>query len=329
MRQSIESQENVRCALNHFFAADCEELDELSKVNGWQTAYQQLGAGDLSVQFDLALSPRLVLSDKLNSKRMLNIATTPPDHKVVIVPLGSDDNGSLFGADVSSGCIGLVNDRTDVFYKAPANLRMLVATIPMELLTRTVESAALQPSAEKAIFETSVLNIGETAVLDLARKIRQMMNHIGSTSRPDAAQNSLQEFEEQLVSSLSYTLASPQQSRLGSRGRVNRRKHLARALELINTHLTEPLGITTLAEQTCTSQRTLEAAFTENLGITPVKYIRTQRLNAVRSRLLRAQPEDSVTHVAHAYGFSHLSHFSREYHSLFSELPSDTLLRSK
>lgn len=60
------------------------------------------------------------------------------------------------------------------------------------------------------------------------------------------------------------------------------------------------------------------------MQISPVTYLRTMRLNRVRSEL-RQCPASTVGDVAARWGFWHLSRFAREYRALFGELPSATL----
>lgn len=77
------------------------------------------------------------------------------------------------------------------------------------------------------------------------------------------------------------------------------------------------------------SERTLEYAFKEVLGLTPVAFLTSLRLHRVRKELLSATPgSTTVAHEALHWGFWHFGEFSRAYNECFGELPSDTLLRS-
>jgi AraC family transcriptional regulator, ethanolamine operon transcriptional activator len=77
------------------------------------------------------------------------------------------------------------------------------------------------------------------------------------------------------------------------------------------------------------SQRTLEYAFQERLGTSPMVFIRRLRLHAVRRALLAAERGGAtVTELAMAFGFYQLGRFSAEYRALFGELPSATLTRA-
>jgi len=77
------------------------------------------------------------------------------------------------------------------------------------------------------------------------------------------------------------------------------------------------------------SQRTLEYSFRTLLGLTPIAYLRTLRLNRVRAQLLSPSRADlTVTEVATEWCFWHLGKFSRDYAAMFGESPSQTLRRS-
>jgi AraC-like DNA-binding protein len=76
------------------------------------------------------------------------------------------------------------------------------------------------------------------------------------------------------------------------------------------------------------SERTLEYAFKEVMGLTPVAYLTQLRLHRVRKALLAATPGlTTVSAEALAWGFWHFGEFTRAYRECFGELPSETLLR--
>lgn len=78
------------------------------------------------------------------------------------------------------------------------------------------------------------------------------------------------------------------------------------------------------------SQRTLEYAFRQLLGMTPGKYLQLLRLNGVHHELAGGKRiSGSITETALRWGFSHHGRFSAAYQRLFRELPSETRYRSK
>jgi AraC-like DNA-binding protein len=98
----------------------------------------------------------------------------------------------------------------------------------------------------------------------------------------------------------------------------------AYALDRVGEHL----SVTDLCRATAVSERTLEYAFREAMGLTPVAYLIRLRLHRVREGLLAGtHGTTTVTTEAVNWGFWHFGEFSRAYKDCFGELPSDTLRR--
>jgi len=89
------------------------------------------------------------------------------------------------------------------------------------------------------------------------------------------------------------------------------------------------LLVTDLCTAAGVSERTLEYALKEVMGLTPVKFLNRLRLHRVRRALLAAtQGSSTVSAEALKWGFWHFGEFSRAYKECFGELPSDTLRRA-
>ena len=101
---------------------------------------------------------------------------------------------------------------------------------------------------------------------------------------------------------------------------------LASVVRYIEENADAELTPELLARVSCVSVRTLHAAFQEQLGESPMAYVRRVRLSKVRADLLRADPHRTrVTDVAMRWGFFHQSRFAQQYREQFHELPSVTL----
>jgi AraC-like DNA-binding protein len=88
------------------------------------------------------------------------------------------------------------------------------------------------------------------------------------------------------------------------------------------------LYVTDLCRAAAVSERTLEYAFKEVLGLTPMTYLVRLRLHRVRQALLAATSESTtVSAEALNWGFWHFGEFARAYKACFGEAPSDTLRR--
>jgi AraC-like DNA-binding protein len=90
------------------------------------------------------------------------------------------------------------------------------------------------------------------------------------------------------------------------------------------------LYVTDLCKVAAVSERTLEYAFKQVMGLTPMTYLTRLRLHRVRQALLEATPgSTSISAEALNWGFWHPGEFSRAYKECFGELPSDTLRRNR
>ena len=106
-----------------------------------------------------------------------------------------------------------------------------------------------------------------------------------------------------------------------------RRYSLVRQAEdIAQSYLDKPLTLKQLCDELETSSTALYYGFQDVFGMSPMAYIKTQRLNGVRRALKKANPETTmVMGVAQQWGFWSLNHFSRDYKKMFGELPSVTL----
>ena len=102
------------------------------------------------------------------------------------------------------------------------------------------------------------------------------------------------------------------------------------AREFIHARLSEPLPLSDLCRHAGLKVRTLETGFREVTGLTPIAYIRSLRLNAVRRALHHTlAPQRSISDIALDNGFWHLSQFATDYRKLFGETPMNTRRRSR
>ncbi len=112
--------------------------------------------------------------------------------------------------------------------------------------------------------------------------------------------------------------------------KMYRRYHLVKkAEEIAQSYLDKPLTLKQLCNDLETSSSALCYGFQEIFEMSPMAYVKVQRLNGVRRALKNANPETTmVMSIAQKWGFWSAGHFSRDYKQMFGELPSQTLQRS-
>ena len=110
----------------------------------------------------------------------------------------------------------------------------------------------------------------------------------------------------------------------GPRGR--HRQTLNQAIGIIGQCPLEALNVVDLAERVGVSRRTIEYAFNDGLGVSPVAYMKALRLGRLGRQLYKSDGNLlQVADVAIACGFRHLGQMASDYRGMFGELPSETL----
>lgn len=112
---------------------------------------------------------------------------------------------------------------------------------------------------------------------------------------------------------------SPQRMNLSQRLATSN-KYVVQAVELMESHLEDPLRTSDISDMLGISLRELERAFQKTLKSTPGGYYKRLRLEKARSLL--QQTELSVLDVAISCGFGSSAHFSRSYRERYGHPPS-------
>ena len=99
-------------------------------------------------------------------------------------------------------------------------------------------------------------------------------------------------------------------------------RDVRRAIDFMQAKLGSPITIANIAEASGIAGRTLFKHFQDYHGVSPMRYLRNARFEKAREALKQAQPEESITEIAMAWGFGHMGRFSVEYRKRFGERPS-------
>ncbi|MFW8633824.1 helix-turn-helix domain-containing protein [Cribrihabitans pelagius] len=205
-----------------------------------------------------------------------------------------------------------------------ADCRMLLLQISRSALHGTAERAAGMALPEAVVFDTAVpLEAGR-----LQDWARQFSACVRATSRQEGfgTWSALQQqvIEEQLMlgflshqdSNIRHLLDRPA-PRAGS-------AQIRRAQDFIHAHLSDPVSLPGIAGAAGCSLRSLQAGFQAAFGLSPMQYLRDQRLDMAHYLLLSGPPGSSVGSIAHDCGFAHLGRFAQLYRARFGQPPSAT-----
>ncbi len=97
----------------------------------------------------------------------------------------------------------------------------------------------------------------------------------------------------------------------------------------MRSHAKQPLSMADVAQSVGVASRTLQLGFHRYRNNSAFEILRNERLALAREALMSAREQQlSVTDIAFACGFVHLSRFASAYQRRYGEKPSDTLRKS-
>jgi AraC family ethanolamine operon transcriptional activator len=302
---------------------DTHDMDQhASAQRGWALQYEQLSPGQFKGHIQQVQLPGITLLRE--------------DTSTALRQLGRLDD-SVYGFAMA------LNDSTDLFFNAqrvPQNAIMcgkgnevdLMTPPQFTLIAIVADRSFLNPLWERmyqkplAQWLEKQLVLSTTAVKAQVLRERHLKvlgqaQFLAPCHQDEQAWRLLR--DEILMEWLE---ALPDKVDISELPSLERRKKLVtHACELMLDCRDEPLSILQVCSQLGTSRRKLNYCFQDVLGTTPVKYLRSLRLNRVRRALRQAQPGTTVQDVASHWGFWHLGQFAQDYKKLFGELPSANL----
>lgn len=173
------------------------------------------------------------------------------------------------------------------------------------------------------------MDLRKPAVASWIQTIQLLVQDLGTSSGLSTAAADLHPWSDFLMTGL--LLSQPHNySAMFSRPPEHnyRPPALKRALELIDKDPSSSTSIDQMSALVGVSSRTLQREFREYLGVTPSEYVQWVRLCRTHDDLTSGNGE-TVTEIAHRWGFTHVSRFSAAYRNRYGQLPSDALQTSK
>ena len=224
------------------------------------------------------------------------------------------------------------NPNQGVIYAAGAGTSF-TSSDDNERLSLWIPAAKLRGCLETLIERPVTGDITFSPAIDLTRgtgaSLRGLLGHLeAELSCADSLLSNhiaTDLFENLLLRSIILGLAHNHSERLeGPRASADL-KSVRRAEAYFHGNLTEVVTLRDLAREAGCSVRSLQLAFQQVRGVTPMAALRRARLDAARQLLERADRDASVTDVALQFGFSNLGRFARLYQRTFGERPLRTL----
>jgi len=274
------------------------------------------------------LEGSLVLFHSTNLR--VRTRTTVHNQLLAYVVIGPEARGTANGLPMRSDLMLAVGPGTQVEFVVEAGYKSVTVLVPPAVLEshwigRQREGHFRVPRGMEvlevdAVHARGLFEWGERLANTAARQ-PTLFN--GQEETLAAAQI---ELLEMLLAALDTTTA-PQRTR-SDQTRQTHSRVVRLAEDYALAHAGDRLYVTDLCVATGFSERTMQYAFQEVMGMSPLAYLTRLRLHRVRQALRMAtQGSTTVSAEALNWGFWHFGDFSRAYRDCFGELPSETLRR--
>lgn len=309
-------------AFRHWDTHDADEHAE--SLTGWDQDYQQLSAGRFTGRLTDAWIDGIQIYREVTNQTLYQAGSCWAGGRTFCMVLGMQGDGVFCNQPVPDDAAAMFGSGGEFFFRTPRVLDVIGIGVPDAVL----ESGALALEGRQApvapVGGPGI--VGDSAALDNLRNYLRTL--LGSLERDAGA------FEHPavraavtstLLRGLLEVFAGDDRLIVDASGGASRRRLVDEAKALVRARGETPITVPELTGQLGVSMRTLEYAFRDVLGLSPVQYLRAARLRGVRRELLRAGPTLRVSDAAARWGFWHLSQFAADYKRLFGELPSETL----
>jgi AraC family transcriptional regulator, ethanolamine operon transcriptional activator len=228
---------------------------------------------------------------------------------------------------LSHSTLGGIDPNREAEFVLPSDMQFLVFQIKRSILQNCLEVMEREDLNER-FWANNFVQLPET-ILSVKAYLWQLLHLIEHQpqflQQPQFKKLLLEDFIPLLINAIPP--ATP--NRLTSPPLLTRAELVKRAEDYMLAHLDQSLTLTQLCQALYVSKRSLFYGFEEMFGVSPMAYLKIQRLQTVRRSLAVAAPDTvSVTSIARQFGFWSPGHFARDYKTMFGELPSETLRRT-
>jgi AraC family transcriptional regulator, ethanolamine operon transcriptional activator len=317
-------------AVNIYKPISCTDAAELSpQVQDWNFEFTQLSAGPFAASGGILLLDSVHVARVTYDQSLLQRGYAPRGSVTIAIP--SRGSGQLFvgGRQLqSSQCLTLADGACleGITRGRYVDVEFAIDLNAWETQSHWLRECPLARARGIGVETPSPLWINH--MLETVEwTFNAFAKHPEALRRPDVRASLRDQFLMR-IGSFGDSTNGTQEERHTSDARARRRIAVERAREYIELQLTEPLPLSELCRHAHVQARSLEYGFREITGLSPITYIKSLRLNAVRKTLLNARtPERSISEVALDYGFWHLSQFAVDYRKFFGETPTATRRR--
>ncbi|MFN3579614.1 MAG: helix-turn-helix domain-containing protein [Pseudomonas sp.] len=300
---------------------EAQDADEHAhNLTNWQQEYDQLGGGRFYGRIDEVALDGFQLFKEHTNRSLRQQCNVWKDSVWLGIPAQAADC-RINGLQVSSN---------QLMCRPGARDFELITPDAFDIYGIVVKEEVLRRAAER---EGRVLDLGrleQAARLTVPQQRLDQLRYLLERVVIHSALGFNSQLQQDLATNALLTLISEEQLTTDTAPSFAHRKQVVDKVKAyVAAHPDAAVSITALCELTHVSRRTLQYSFESILGISPLQFLRTSRLNQVRRALSAPQQDTPIATVAANWGFWHPGQFARDYKALFGENPSETLNRSR
>lgn len=300
--------------------------EQAQAQEGWSLHYEQMSNGQFEGRVDLLQLPGLSLVQESANQAMRQRGDLSGDSYLFALPCSHNAGQAIFSGQTVGADQLMIGPSDGLDLCTPRQFKLMGVVIDADLLQSVwpqTQGQALQDGLK------------QQRVMAIAPQVGQYLERIqqAAFSRvqqdADLSDCALTSLRDEII--LAWANALPERCDMSDlKTTQSRKKVVDRACEwMLQTSSDQVLSMLELCQRLGVSQRKLSYCFQHVLGMSPMQYQRTARLNRVRAELKKAQRDEGVFDIASRWGFWHMGQFSQDYKRLFCELPSATLLKHK
>jgi AraC family ethanolamine operon transcriptional activator len=249
---------------------------------------------------------------------------SPPDMLGIGIPMSSGREARFWGVchedhSLPSTLPGALDARI------MAGHFQLVIFVQLKVLESMLSGRLVEALVRAA--QRHLLQVPSPALRRFSAWANYTLDRVGPAHTPTEPPIAMEAVYRELVNNLAM-LAAAMTPATDVSTNAARQLGLQRALEYLRDDHSSNVSLPELCRIAGVSERSLQYAFREAFGLTPLELMTRRRLHAARQELVTSERTGtSVTHVAMKFGFLELGRFASIYQRAFGELPSETLLR--
>ena len=288
----------------------------------WHQRYLQLSSGVMRSSLTEATSGSVHVFRKWMSERVVQQGQLPPG-KFCFAVINRCTSGTprIQGQEIHEDRLIILRGGDEFTIQRPKGMDLLAVTFETAAFDRLLDA---WPAQMRRLLSRPILQAPSRALQRLRRDLLTILES------PRAARPGGTSIDDLAASQLVFEMLSDALGAVsGTTSAVANASApflVAECHRIVAGSGKSPPSIETLCERLGTSRRSLQNSFRQVADTTPVHYLRSVRLNAVRTRLRSTQQAMlTISQAAADQGFTHLSHFTERYKTLFGELPSQTV----